>query len=159
MKVHQLYRKQSLNLSIQDAWRFFSSPLFLNQITPDFFHVEILSEVPDEIYPGLMISYQMQAVGGLPMAWLSEVSHCQTHEYFIYQQREGPFKFWSHEVRLTATDEGLIIEDIVFYTMPWLLVGELLHNLLIRKRLEQIFDTRSLYLEQHWGWTDTANSH
>ena len=151
MKVHQLYRKQTLNLSLEQAWQFFSSPFFLNQITPDFFHVEILSAVPEDIYAGLMISYQMKAVGGLPMAWLSEVSHCQTHQYFIYQQREGPFKFWSHEVRLTPAAEGVIIEDMVFYTMPWLIIGEWLHSLLIGKRLQQIFDTRSRYLEQRWG--------
>ena len=151
MKVHQLYRRQHLALSVEDAWRFFSSPHFLNQITPDFFHVEIESPVPDEIYPGLLISYRMRAVFGIPMAWLSEISHCERHRYFIYQQQEGPFKFWSHEVRLTPDPDGVIVEDIVFYTMPWLIFGEYLHRWLIGQRLQAIFDTRADYLQQHWG--------
>ena len=150
MKIHQLYRQQTLNLSIEAAWKFFSSPYFLNEITPAFFNVEIESKVPEEIYAGLLISYRMKAVFGFPMDWLSEISHCQTHEYFIYQQQEGPFKFWSHEVRLTATPEGTRVEDIVFYTMPWWLFGELLHSLIIGKRLQAIFDTRQAYLQRRW---------
>mgnify|MGYP006268394281 FL=1 len=151
MKIHQLYRQQTLNLSVEEAWKFFSSPYFLNEITPDFFHVEIESKVPDEIYAGLLISYRMKAVFGYPMDWLSEVSQCETHRYFIYQQQEGPFKFWSHEVRLTATPTGTQVEDIVFYTMPGWLFGELLHTLIIGKRLQAIFDTRQAYLQQRWA--------
>lgn len=151
MKVHQLYRRQQLQLNIEDAWQFFSSPYFLNRITPDFFHVDIVSPVPDDIYPGLLISYRMKAVFGIPMAWLSEISHCEKHRYFIYQQQEGPFKFWSHEVRLTPHADGVILEDIVFYTMPWSIIGDWMHHLLIGKRLQAIFDTRRDYLHQHWG--------
>ena len=151
MKIHQLYRQQTLNVRIEEAWKFFSSPYFLNEITPAFFNVEILSKVPDEVYAGLLISYRMKAVLGYPMDWLSEVSQCQTHEYFIYQQQEGPFKFWSHEVRLTATSEGTVVEDIVFYTMPGWLFGEVLHRLIIGKRLQAIFDTRQAYLQKRWS--------
>ena len=67
MKIYQLYRRQVLKLSQQQAWDFFSSPYYLNEITPDFFNVEIVSKVPAKIYAGLMISYRMKAVWGLPM--------------------------------------------------------------------------------------------
>ena len=151
MQVHQIYRQQSLAITVEQAWRFFSSPHYLNQITPDFFNVEIKSAVPDSIYSGLMISYQMKAVAGFPMAWLSEISHCQYPNYFVYQQREGPFKFWSHEVRISETATGINVEDIVFYTMPFGWLGELMHGLLIGKKLQAIFDTRRDYLQQKWG--------
>ncbi|MBF6647556.1 SRPBCC family protein [Methylobacter sp. BlB1] len=151
MKIYQLYRKQSLSMSRQQAWDFFSSPHYLNDITPDFFHVDIISPVPDEIYAGLMISYRMKAVGGIRMAWLSEVSHCQKPLRFIYQQRIGPFKFWSHEVKLSECSDGAILEDIVFYAMPYRWLGELLHVLLIGDKLKRIFDTRHDYLQAKWG--------
>ncbi len=57
MKIYHLYRRQHLNLTIHEAWKFFSSPYNLNDITPEFFHVKITSEVPEKIYAGLMISY------------------------------------------------------------------------------------------------------
>ncbi len=151
MKIHQLYRSQQLNLSNQEAWRFFSSPHHLNDITPSFFNVVITSKVPADIYAGLMISYQMKAVFGLPMAWLSEISHCQMPKRFVYEQRIGPFKFWSHEVCLTETATGIILEDIVFYAMPFGWLGELFNSLLINNKLKQIFDTRHHYLQAQWG--------
>ena len=151
MNIYQLYRQQALKLSRQEAWDFFSSPYYLNQITPDFFNVEITSKVPAKIYAGLLISYKMKAVFGMPMAWLSEVSQCDEPQRFVYQQAIGPFKFWSHEVRLSEADDHILMEDIVFYAMPWGWLGQVLHTLLIGKKLQQIFDTRQQYLQAKWG--------
>jgi ligand-binding SRPBCC domain-containing protein len=151
MKIYQLYRRQVLKLSQQQAWDFFSSPYYLNEITPDFFNVEIDSKVPAKIYAGLMISYRMKAVWGLPMGWLSEISHCEEPHRFVYQQGVGPFKFWSHEVCLTQQDQSLVMEDIVFYAMPWGWLGQFLHVWLVGDKLQQIFDTRQQYLQAKWG--------
>jgi ligand-binding SRPBCC domain-containing protein len=151
MKIYHLYRKQHLKISRQEAWDFFSSPYYLNDITPDFFNVEIISQVPAKIYAGLMISYRMKAVFGIPMAWMSEISHCEEPRRFVYQQAIGPFKFWSHEVSLAETEQGVLMEDIVFYAMPWSLLGELFHGLLIGDKLKRIFDTRQQYLQTKWG--------
>jgi len=151
MTIHKLYYQQTLNMLEDEAWQFFSSPQHLNSMTPDFFNVTPTSKVPDKIYSGLMISYSMKAVMGVPMSWLSEISHCQSPHYFIYEQRVGPFKFWSHEVRLTKKQAVILLEDIVFYTMPFGMLGELMHKLLIAKKLTDIFESRQAYLKQHWG--------
>lgn len=151
MKIYRLYRKQYLRMSLADAWSFFTSPYHLNQITPDFFNVDITSPVPAKLYAGLMISYQMKAVFGLPMAWLSEISHCEEAKRFVYEQRVGPFKFLTHEVCLTEKEQGIEVEDIMFYVMPGGLTGPLIHRLLIAKKLQQIFDTRRDYLHDRWG--------
>jgi len=151
MKVYQLYRQQQLNLTSKQAWSFFSSPYNLNDITPDFFNVEITSKVPAGIYAGLMISYRMKAVFGIPMTWLSEISHCQEPKRFVYEQRIGPFKFWSHEVCLTECTGGIVLEDIIFYAMPFGWLGELVERLLIGEKLRRIFDVRRDYLHKQWG--------
>ncbi|QWF72150.1 SRPBCC family protein [Methylomonas paludis] len=157
MKIHHLYFAQTLALNPEQAWAFFSSPYHLNDITPAFFHVEITSPVPDDIYAGLMISYRMKAVAGWPMAWLSEVCHCQRPQRFVYQQRVGPFNFWSHEVCITPCAEGIKLEDIVYYAMPWGWLGDWLDRLLIGPKLQQIFITRRDYLAQHWGVSAEGN--
>ncbi|MDO9241457.1 SRPBCC family protein [Methylicorpusculum sp.] len=151
MKIYQFYRRQALDMKLDEAWDFFTSPYNLNQITPDFFHVSITSKVPERIYSGLMISYKMVAVFGLPMDWLSEVSHCDEYKRFVYEQRVGPFKFLSHEVALTPLDKGVVMEDIIFYVMPFGWFGRLFHRLLIGRKLNQIFDTRRDYLHARWG--------
>jgi ligand-binding SRPBCC domain-containing protein len=153
MKIYQLYRQQTLTMSDQDAWSFFSSPYHLNDITPDFFHVTITSKVPEKIYAGLMISYQMKAVFGIPMNWLSEVSHCDEPKRFVYEQRIGSFKFWSHEVCLTEQQNGILLEDIMFYAMPLGWLGQLINRVLIADKLERIFDTRHAYLQSKFGIT------
>lgn len=138
-------------MNLEQAWHFFSSPHNLNQITPSFFKVDITSPVPADIYAGLMISYRMKAVFGIPMAWLSEVSHCEKPKRFIYQQRVGPFHFWSHEVSFTQMGETVILEDIVFYSTRWSWLGDLLHTLVIANKLKRIFDVRQDYLMTNWG--------
>ena len=153
MKIYQLYRQQALNMTVEDAWSFFSSPYHLNDITPDFFHVTITSKVPEKIYAGLMISYQMKAVFGIPMNWLSEVSHCDEPKRFVYEQRIGPFKFWSHEVCLTEQQNGILLEDIMFYAMPLGWLGQLVNSALIADKLKRIFDTRHAYLQSKFGIT------
>ncbi|WP_446810756.1 SRPBCC family protein [Methylomonas sp. 2BW1-5-20] len=154
MKIYRIHRQQRLAVGQAEAWAFFSSPNYLNSITPDFFHVEITSPVPDDIYAGLLISYRMTAVFGLPMSWLSEVSQCDQPRRFVYQQRVGPFNFWSHEVALNEIPGGVLLEDIVFYTMRWGWLGRLLHGLLIAEKLQRIFDTRREYLQAKWGVVD-----
>ena len=85
------------------------------------------------------------------MPWLSEVSHCEEPHRFIYQQAVGPFKYWSHEVCITEEEGYIVMEDIVFYAMPFAWLGQLLHGLLIGKKLQSIFDTRQHYLKAKWG--------
>jgi ligand-binding SRPBCC domain-containing protein len=151
MKIYQLYRQQTLTMTIQDAWSFFSSPYHLNDITPDFFHVTITSKVPEKIYAGLIISYQMKAAFGIPMSWLSEISHCDEPKRFVYEQRIGPFKFWSHEVCLTEQQNSILLEDIMFYAMPLGWLGQFVNRALIADKLERIFDTRHAYLQNKFG--------
>jgi ligand-binding SRPBCC domain-containing protein len=148
MKIYHLYRRQHLNLTTQEAWNFFSSPYNLNDITPEFFHVTITSKVPEKIYAGLMISYRMKAVFGIPMTWLSEVSQCDEPKRFVYEQRIGPFKFWSHEVCLTEEQNGVVLEDIMFYAMPMGWLGQFINSVLIAGKLERIFDNRRDYLDR-----------
>ena len=158
MQIYQLYRRQELRMPVDQAWAFFSSPYHLNDITPAFFNVEITSKVPDKIYAGLLISYRMKAVFGIPMAWLSEVCHCDEPKRFVYQQRVGPFQFWSHEVCLTEIDGGIVLEDIMFYTMPFGWLGTWINRILIAGKLEKIFDTRRDYLQVRWGNAENCQS-
>ncbi len=151
MKVYRLYCCQKLGLPLNEAWQFFSSPYNLNQITPAFFNVDIVSPVPEKIYGGLLIEYSMKAIFGIPMTWLSEISHCDEPRRFVYVQRVGPFKFWSHEVALTELDEGILLEDIMFYAMPLGWLGQIINKLLIADKLAQIFKVRHDYLETRWG--------
>jgi ligand-binding SRPBCC domain-containing protein len=113
------------------------------------------STFPKKIYAGLLIGYRMKVVFGIP-ALLSEVRQCDEPKRFVCQQRIGPFKCWSHEVCLTETQNGIALEDIIFYVLPFGWVGELLNRWLSAGGLKRIFDTRRDYLQAKWRLSQPA---
>lgn len=150
MKVYCLKRKQELPISLGEARPFFSSPRNLESITPAFLNVRITSNLPEDIYSGLIITYRIAAVAGIPMTWVTEIKHVQPPYRFVDGQRIGPFRFWYHEHRFRETDRGIEMEDTVYYAMPLGWIGRLVHALFIRSRLETIFDFRRDYLSRLW---------
>ncbi len=150
MKVHCLRREQFLPISLDEAWPFFSTPRNLEAITPDFLRFRITSAVPDETYSGLIISYRIAAVAGVPMTWVTEIKHVEPLRRFVDEQRIGPFRLWFHEHRFDPVEGGMIMSDTVHYVMPWGWLGDWVHTLFIRRRLNAIFDFRHDYLAQLW---------
>ncbi|MGZ8244580.1 SRPBCC family protein [Methylomagnum sp.] len=102
MKIYRLHRTQFLPINLEEAWSFFSTPRNLEEITPPFLNFEITSETPDDIYSGLIITYRIAAVAGVPMTWVTEIKHVEPLSRFVDEQRIGPFRFWYHEHRFRA---------------------------------------------------------
>ena len=150
MPIHHLTRKQFVPISLEEAWPFFSTPRNLEAITPGFLNFRITSAVPEEIYSGLIITYQIAAVAGVPMTWVTEIKHVVPLHRFVDEQRIGPFRFWFHEHRFDAVPGGIEMTDIVHYVMPWSWLGELVHAVFIRRRLYAIFDFRRAYITKLW---------
>lgn len=151
MKIHRLTRSQFLPITLEQAWPFFSTPRNLEAMTPDFLNFRITSAVPDDIYSGLIITYKIAAVGGIPMTWVTEIKHVVPLQRFVDEQRIGPFRFWFHEHRFRAVDGGITMEDNVHYAMPWGWLGDLVHKVFVHKRLNAIFDFRHEYLARRWA--------
>jgi len=150
MTIHHLYRRQFLPITLAEAWPFFSTPRNLEAITPEFLHFRITSAAPEDIYSGLIITYKIAAVAGIPMTWVTEIKHVEPLRRFVDEQRIGPFRLWFHEHRFEAVDGGIMMEDIVHYVMPWGWLGEMVHAAFIRQRLKAIFDYRQAYLADRW---------
>ncbi len=151
MKTYTLRQKQILPITLEEAWPFFSSPHNLEQITPGFLRFRITSEIPEEIHSGLIITYRITAVAGIPLTWVTEIKHVERPRQFVDEQRIGPFHFWHHLHRFRAVENGIEMEDIVHYAMPLGLLGRLIHSLFIRARLQAIFDFRREYLDGYFG--------
>lgn len=150
MRIHHLYRKQFLPISLDQAWPFFASPRNLEAMTPGFLNFRITSTVPEAMYAGLIITYRIAAVAGIWMTWVTEIRHLEQPHRFVDEQRIGPYRFWYHEHSFRAVAGGLEMEDKVYYTMPWGWLGELVHRWFVRRRLEAIFDFRRDYLARRW---------
>jgi ligand-binding SRPBCC domain-containing protein len=151
-KLYTLERVQRLPVSLKEAWAFFSSPKNLSDITPDYMGFGIISGNEDvEIYPGMIITYRITPLLGIPMKWVTEISHADRPHYFVDEQRIGPYSLWHHEHHFREIEGGVEMTDRLFYQMPYGLVGKCIHYMIVGRRVKHIFDYRYSILEEKFG--------
>lgn len=142
MKSFVLEKTQKLNCSLEEAWDFFSSPKNLKEITPEYMGFDITSEVPEKMYTGLIITYIVKPLLGIPLNWMTEIKHVKEYEYFVDEQRMGPYKIWHHEHHFYKVDDGVVMKDKVSYALPFGILGVIAHPIFVKQKLEEIFDYR-----------------
>jgi ligand-binding SRPBCC domain-containing protein len=140
--MYQLRRKQLVKTDIATCWDFFSSPANLSKITPAYMGFDVRSEVPERMYEGLMIEYRVRPLLGIPMKWVTEITHVKDYQFFVDEQRIGPYKLWHHEHHFMETPDGIEMTDIVSYELPFGVLGSMVHPFLVEKKLKEIFAHR-----------------
>ena len=152
--MHSLTRIQRLPITVGDAWEFFSSPANLQKITPPDMGFHILTSLPENMYPGMIISYTVKPLFGISVKWVTEITHIQEPSYFIDTQLSGPYKIWHHQHFFKEIEGGVEMKDIVHYELPAGPLGRIVHALLVRKKVQEIFDFRKKVLEEKFGKYD-----
>lgn len=149
MKLYTLERKQVLPISLEEAWGFFSSPANLPKITPPSLNFEIMSR-PDasRMYAGQLISYKVNVLPGIRVRWVTEITHVHEPDFFVDEQRSGPYALWHHQHRFTPLRHGVEVTDIVNYAIPLGFAGRLAHALFVKRQLNSIFDYRHSALQK-----------
>ncbi len=149
MSYTQIIRKQIIKSDIESIWKFMSSPRNLDEITPKWMNFEITSKNTNQnMYPGMIITYNVTPFLNLKMVWITEITHIEDHILFIDEQRIGPYKMWHHEHRFEQVDDGILMTDTITYVPPFGLFGMLANHLFIKKRITKIFDYRKNILEK-----------
>ncbi len=143
MPVHTLERTQTIRASIKAAWDFFSSPRNLEKITPPSLGFNILSELPEKMYPGMMIRYRVSPLLGIPLTWVTEITQVDEPRFFVDEQRVGPYRMWHHEHHFRDLGDGRIeMLDRVTYQLPFGWLSEPVHALVVKPQLAAIFSHR-----------------
>ena len=153
MSVHTLKRVQRLPIPLEQAWDFFSSPGNLKEITPAYMGFEVTSD-PDfleKMYAGQVITYFVKPVLGIPLFWMTEITHVQHHQFFVDEQRVGPYSLWHHQHHFKAIPGGVEMTDLVHYRAPLGFLGDIANALFIKQQLKGIFDYRWNMLEERFG--------
>ncbi len=148
MKLYRLHKTQKLPITPEEAWEFFSDPRNLANITPKSLGFKITNKIPHIMYAGMIISYKIRPFLGIPVQWITEITHVEEPVFFIDQQRFGPYKFWHHQHIFTETAGGIEVEDVVHYALPFGPIGRLLHLLFVKRQLKKIFSHRELILKR-----------
>ncbi len=142
MKIYKLETTQTINSSLDECWQFFSSPKNLKVITPDHMGFEIIDGAENNMYAGQIIQYYVKPVLGIPLKWVTEITQVKSKEFFIDEQRFGPYKLWHHKHFFKEVDGGVEMRDVIHYALPLGFLGRLAHAIFIKKQLNSIFDYR-----------------
>jgi ligand-binding SRPBCC domain-containing protein len=148
--MNLLKSTQVIPASLPDVFAFFDKPENLAAITPPWLGFRILTPLPVLMAKGTVIDYAI-SIGPVPTRWRSLITTYNPPHFFVDEQMLGPYSFWHHSHRFRAVAEGTLIEDEVRYLMPFGLLGEVAHRMMVRRQLEGIFNHRQSFMAKKFG--------
>lgn len=150
--MHVLKRTIKLPITVEQAWDFFSNPKNLKEITPDYMGFDITSEfLKEKMYPGMIITYKVTPLLGIPMKWMTEITHVEENKFFVDEQRVGPYKIWHHQHHFKAIEGGVEMTDVIDYVIPLGFIGRMVEPILVRSKIKEIFDYREKKMDELFG--------
>ena len=151
MKKNTLHREQFIPISIKEAWDFFSQAKNLEKITPKDMAFVVLTELDDKpIYDGMKIEYKVRPLLGIPMRWTTEITGVAAPYRCPDKQLTGPYAVWEHTHTFQEAPGGINMTDHVVYSLPLGWIGTLAHKLIVKKKLEDIFNFREETLNNYF---------
>jgi len=158
MKIYTLKQTQLLPLTIQEAWKFFSAPENLAMITPSRMNFEILSRTGNgKMFKGQIIRYKVTVLPFVRVKWVTEITEVSDLDYFIDEQRTGPYSLWHHEHHFKVVRGGVEMTDLLTYSIPFHFLGQIAHWLFVERELKAIFEHRSQTLQKIFPKNEVKN--
>lgn len=151
MALFRIISEQYLKASTQEAWDFLSDPKNLQRITPASMQFDIKGGADSRMFPGQIIRYHVSPFPGIRTPWVTEITHVEEGHFFVDEQRFGPYKFWHHKHFITAVEGGVRMMDIVDYMLPLGPLGSIMHGVIVKKKLKEIFSFREVALNEIFG--------
>jgi ligand-binding SRPBCC domain-containing protein len=154
MAVHSLKTIQHIPARLPLVWDFFSNPANLAAITPARLRFTVISKRHgNSMYPGQIIEYRVSPLLNIPLYWMTEITQVRDQQYFIDEQRYGPYSLWHHQHHFKPIENGVEMTDIVHYKIPGWFLGDAANALFVRRQLKDIFLYRyQKTVEQFGNW-------
>jgi len=125
--------------TLDETFGFFSNPENLDRLTPPWVGFKTLTPMPIPMTVGQLIDYRIR-IRGIPVRWRTEITEWDPPHRFVDVQLKGPYRWWHHEHRFEACDEGTRIIDEVEYRAPFHWLSQ---PLVVRRDVARIFDFRT----------------
>jgi ligand-binding SRPBCC domain-containing protein len=145
--AHILERSQLIPASADEVFAFFSDPGNLARITPPGLRFRIRGERPVRLAAGSRIEYRI-AWSLATLRWVTRILAWDPPRAFVDEQERGPYRRWVHSHAFTPQAGGVCMDDRVEYELPFGPLGRLVHALVVRRQLEEIFDYRRRTIEE-----------
>jgi ligand-binding SRPBCC domain-containing protein len=151
-KVHQLKSIQQIPVRLEEAWDFFWHTANLFTLTPPALNLKFTNQLYGaEMYPGQVITYKVKPLLGIPLFWMTEITHVQKHAFFVDEQRKGPYALWHHQHHFKPIAGGIEMTDMVHYALPFGPLGNIAHSVLVKDQLHKIFTYRYTKIQELFG--------
>ena len=136
---------------LESTWRFFSRAENLPRITPPGLHFTNKTPEPIHIELDAIIDYTIRWAG-LPIKWRTRIIDWTPPTQFIDLQIRGPYTLWHHQHTFRPVDGGTQCTDRVIYKLPPTGLSRLMHTLVVRQQLLDIFRYRRKVISEDLGW-------
>ena len=142
MSTHSLVASQHVDRPIDDVFAFFANPQNLGRITPPGLGFEQLS-TGVVTSAGQRLEHRIRPLLGVPVRWRSHITRWEPPHAFEDVQERGPYRHWTHRHAFTAVDGGTRVDDEITYALPLGPLGDVVHGLVVRDQLLEIFRHRA----------------
>jgi ligand-binding SRPBCC domain-containing protein len=110
------------------------------------------------MYSGQIIEYTVKPILGIPLYWMTEITHVIDKQYFVDEQRFGPYSLWHHQHHFKEIEGGVEMTDIVHYKLPLWILGDIAQVIMVKSQLNGIFSHRYIAVEERFGkWPGAEN--
>lgn len=149
-KNYRLITAQVLRVPAEKAFSFFEDPANLFEITPDWLDFKPVGHKGNsDIYEGAEFDFTIRWLS-VRFTWRTRITAYRPPERFTDVQIRGPYRHWEHTHIFEEIPEGTLMHDEVTYRIPLGMLGRMLHGIVIRKQLEDIFSYRA-YRIAEWS--------
>lgn len=104
-----------------------------------------------KMYPGMIITYKISPLKGIKLDWMTEITQVDEENYFIDEQRFGPYKFWHHQHHFKAIEGGTEMTDMLTYGLPMGILGRIANHIYVANKLQEIFEFRRKKVTELFG--------
>lgn len=147
MRIREFRAEIWLPLPPEQIFTFFADAANLQLLTPPGLNFKVLTPSPIAMREGTVIDYKLR-VRGIPIRWRSRINVWEPPYRFVDEQLRGPYRQWIHEHMFEAQNGGTLARDVVRYAVPF---DFLVHDWLVRRDVEKIFEFRARELQKRFG--------
>ncbi len=155
-RTFQLMTSQILPVSPKEAFGFFEDPGNLFEITPDWLDFRMIDpEEKTEVFEGAEFDYTIRWLS-MKFRWRSRIVDYRQPDRFTDIQIGGPYALWRHLHTFEKVTAGTLMRDVVHYRPPFGFFGTMLHSVIIRRQLLDIFSFRAARISK---WAEGKFAH
>ncbi len=151
--TYTLRREQWIARPADEVFAFFANAENLEKITPPWLGFRILSMSTPSIEEGTTIRYRLR-LHCIPVQWRTDICEWNPPRCFVDVQTKGPYRQWRHTHRFEADGDRTKMIDEVQYSLPFGLLGRIVHALKVQRDIRRIFDYRRLRIDALFGQPD-----